>query len=268
MVSTVTNAIIANIDPNSLSEQERNALAILANMPLGDLNAIKQTLKLSDPDTIGPTTLGAFVSVAESAPVNLDLTNAGVSQFKTRNQLGNTGPLAGVIGPQTAGVYYSVIANLLKNSAVRSINASGLDLVKEFEGYEKIVQGTTSVTTYIDPVGVPTIGYGHTGVDVTAGLILTKDQAEALLLSDLTSAERAVSRAVTTAINDNQFSALVSFVFNVGENAFLGSTMLRLLNVGDIAGAAAEFGRWVRGGDVILPGLVTRRDAERKLFLA
>lgn len=266
----MSNAIISNIDTSNLTEQQRNALLILANIPVGDVNALKQVLKLSDPGKVGATTLNAFTALCAGAPVNLDLSNAGVNQFKTRNGLGNSGALAGAIGPQTAAVYYSVIMDALNRggaSASRHINQAGLEIVKEFEGYQKLIPGTTSVMTYVDPVGVKTIGWGHTGPDVTAGLVITMDQALALLRADLATAEEAVSRLVAVALKDNQFSALVSFVFNEGEGQFGSSTLLRLLNAGDYAGAADQFGRWVMGGGQSLPGLVRRRDAERALFL-
>jgi GH24 family phage-related lysozyme (muramidase) len=71
----------------------------------------------------------------------------------------------------------------------------------------------------------------------------------------------------TITTRENQFSAMVSFAFNVGLNAYRGSTLLRKHNAGDFAGAAAEFPRWVYAGGEVLPGLVRRREAERTLYL-
>ena len=92
-------------------------------------------------------------------------------------------------------------------------------------------------------------------------------QAEAFLLEDLASAEQDVRESVTVSVDDNKFSALVSLAYNIGASSFRQSTLLSLLNQGDIQGAADQFGRWVYAGDQVLPGLVTRRQAERALFL-
>ncbi len=140
------------------------------------------------------------------------------------------------------------------------INSAGLDLIKEAEGLR--------LTAYQDSVGVWTIGYGHTGPDVHKGLTITAERATELLRDDLADAEKGVTRQVKTPLTENQFSALVSFTFNLGGGALEKSTLLKMLNRGDKLGASAEFGRWVRAGKKMLPGLVTRREAERKLFLS
>src|ERR1700716_4384 len=101
--------IVQNIDRSTLPENQRNGLAILEHLSVADLNQIKDVLKLSNPGVIGPQTLTAFVTLAGIAP--LDLSNAGVNTFKNDHGLGNTGPLAGVIGPQTASAsFHAVIA--------------------------------------------------------------------------------------------------------------------------------------------------------------
>ncbi|HXG01499.1 MAG TPA: lysozyme [Bacteroidota bacterium] len=118
---------------------------------------------------------------------------------------------------------------------------------------------------YLCPAGVWTIGYGHTG-GVKEGDRITLQQAEELLKQDLERFEECIRRSVTVPLNQNQFDALVSFAFNVGCMALENSTLLRKLNAGDYAGAAQEFGKWVKSRGVILPGLIKRRDAERALF--
>jgi lysozyme len=143
-----------------------------------------------------------------------------------------------------------------------TINSDGLALIKSFEG--------CVLHAYPDPGtgGEPyTIGYGHTGSDVHPGLTWTQAQADAGLLADLGRFERDVSALVSRSVTPNQFAALVSFDYNTG--SLSGSTLLRKLNAGDIAGAAAEFGKWVNGGNPPrpMPGLVRRRGAERALFL-
>ena len=145
-----------------------------------------------------------------------------------------------------------------------AINASGLKLVKSFEGRR--------LQAYQDSVGVWTIGYGHTSMagppEVTPGLRITEAQSEEILKQDLRKFEQGIRDRVSVSLNSNQFSALVSFAFNVGLGAFQNSTMRRLLNGGDYTGAANEFPRWVKAGGRTLQGLVRRRNAERALFLS
>lgn len=143
-------------------------------------------------------------------------------------------------------------------SGRRQINARGLRLLKTFEGLR--------LNAYRDPVGIWTIGYGTTS-GVYPGMRITEAEAEALLKRDLARFERAVEDLVTVPLNDDQFSALVSFVYNVGEGALASSTLLRLLNRGDYRGAADQLLRWNRAGGRELAGLTRRRRAERALFL-
>ena len=138
------------------------------------------------------------------------------------------------------------------------VTQAGLDLVKEFEGFR--------ANAYRCPAGVPTIGYGHTKT-ARMGMTITRERAEQLLRSDLFDAESAVSRLVKVPLSSNEFSALVSFVFNLGEGNFAKSTLLRKLNAGDKRGAADELPRWNKAGGKVLQGLVRRRAAERALFL-
>jgi lysozyme len=144
-----------------------------------------------------------------------------------------------------------------------AINDAGRQLIRNAEGRR--------FNAYTDSAGVWTIGYGHTG-NVKSGDAITDSQAEAFLTSDLDKAEGDVLSLVTVALTENQKAALTSFVFNLGKGSLQGSTLLSLLNKGDYAGAAGEFGRWVKatnaktGEKETLPGLVTRRAAEAALF--
>ncbi|WP_434632573.1 lysozyme [Chromobacterium sp. CV08] len=138
------------------------------------------------------------------------------------------------------------------------INHAGLALIKHFEGLRLIA--------YQDLVGVWTIGYGHTGADVRAGLRITDAEAEQLLLGDLARFEAGVANAVKVPLNPNQFAALVSFSYNLGLGSLQQSTLLRLLNRGDYAGAAEQFPRWNRAGGNAVAGLTRRRLEEQKLF--
>ena len=131
-------------------------------------------------------------------------------------------------------------------------------MLKSFEGLR--------LRAYQDSVGVWTIGYGTTS-GVRPGQVITEAQAEAFLKRDLDRFEAAVEDLVTVPLNDDQFSALVSFVYNVGEGALASSTLLRLLNRRDYQGAAEQFLRWNKAGGAELAGLTRRRRAERALFL-
>ena len=134
----------------------------------------------------------------------------------------------------------------------------GLSLIKSFEGLRLLA--------YRDAVGVWTIGYGATR-GVKAGMSITNEQAERMLLNDVQRFEPEVERLVTEPLNRNQWDALVSFTYNLGAANLESSTLLRLLNRGDYAGAAEQFPRWNKAGGKVLPGLVRRREAERVLFL-
>lgn len=112
-----------------------------------------------------------------------------------------------------------------------------------------------------------TVGWGHTGPEVVEGYTITLPKAEELLSSDLRTAEGYVNRLVKVKLAQNQFDALVSFVYNVGGGNFESSTLLRLLNSGDYEGAADQFKRWNKAKGIVLNGLVTRREEERELFL-
>ena len=145
---------------------------------------------------------------------------------------------------------------------MRKINQRGIDLVKHFEG--------CYLKAYQDSVGVWTIGYGHTGLQhkdgtVYRGRVITQAKAEELLRYDMRQFEARVETFVKVPLSDDQYAALVSFDFNTGG---LGkSTLLRMLNDYNIAGAADQFLRWNKAGGKVLRGLTRRRASERNLFL-
>lgn len=140
------------------------------------------------------------------------------------------------------------------------INAAGLSLIKQFEGFSK--------TPYRCPAGIWTIGYGHTGGVHEYTTAITKEEAEALLARDVRAAETEVSTLVTVPLHENQFSALTSFLFNVGRANVAASTLLVRVNAGEMQLAANEFLRWIYASGVPLTGLKNRRMAERQLFLS
>lgn len=145
-----------------------------------------------------------------------------------------------------------------------NVDARGIILIKSFEGLR--------LNAYPDPGtgGAPwTIGYGHTGPDVYRGLKITEAQAEALLRQDLARFERGVDRLVEGAFTSQvQFDAMVSLAYNIGLGGFQRSSVLRHHRAGNKLRAAASFLMWVKAAGRTLPGLVRRRNAERKLYLS
>ena len=142
---------------------------------------------------------------------------------------------------------------------------TGINLIKFFEGFR--------TKAYQDSVGIWTIGYGHTK-GVKEGMIITETKAEELLKKDLEYFEDHVTTLVKIPITQNQFDALVSFTFNVGEGNLKKSTLLKKLNnvivpVHKVLEVVAdEFLRWNKAGGKVLSGLTKRRKAERLLFLS
>ena len=138
---------------------------------------------------------------------------------------------------------------------------SGLELTKGFESLRLIA--------YPDPGtgGAPwTVGYGHTGDDVFESLVITESQANQWLIEDTDKAADHVRRLVTVELTQNQFDALVDFVFNCGAENLAKSTLLKLVNEKRFEEAAKQFQEWVHAGGRVLPGLVKRRYQEAALF--
>lgn len=148
----------------------------------------------------------------------------------------------------------------------QEINEAGIALIKRHE--------LCVLKPYLDPVGIWTIGWGHTGEVAGvplggASAPLTQAQADALLLSDLDSAEDIVDdflSGLPVKINSNQYSALVSLSFNCGEGPLRG-TLGTLMQNNLFPAAADEFLRWNHAGGRVLDGLTKRREEERELFL-
>lgn len=152
--------------------------------------------------------------------------------------------------------------NVSPNNAGDIKNA--IQLIHHFEGFYE--------DAYLCPAGVETIGYGTTiypdsGNKVRLGDKITLKQAEIYLYKDLyDNYIPAIVRNVKVPLTNNQFEALVSFVYNVGETNFRKSTLLKKLNNKDYDGASHEFDRWVYANGKRLNGLVRRRKAEKELF--
>lgn len=135
----------------------------------------------------------------------------------------------------------------------------GIFLIKVSEGFRSKM--------YLCPAGIPTIGYGHVLRKGEDSGEITEIQAEYLLQNDVAEVEDKINNLVSVPLTQNQFDALISFTYNVGPGNFERSTLLRCLNKGLYNLAADQFKRWVYGGGVILPGLVSRREEEKELFL-
>lgn len=153
-----------------------------------------------------------------------------------------------------------------------NVDQVGLGSIKKSEG--------VMLFMYHDSVGLPTIGVGHllSKSELSSGKIninkepvrwgngLTTIQVEALLAQDLHNAEDAVDLLVSVPLTQNQFNALVSFVFNIGIGAFNGSRCLKTVNMKNYTGVPEQFRRWVYAGGLVQPGLQKRREEEVRLW--
>ena len=138
------------------------------------------------------------------------------------------------------------------------ISAEGLALIKKFEGCE--------LEAYQCSAGVWTIGYGHTK-GVQPGDTWSQSHAEHMLEVELEEYQSYINEYVTVNLSQNQFDALVSWVYNLGPNNLKASTLLKVLNSGDYEGVPAQIRRWNKAGGVVLDGLIRRREAEALLFI-
>lgn len=152
------------------------------------------------------------------------------------------------------------------------MSTKGRKLLTEWEGKKASV--------YLDSAGLPTIGVGHllTRDELTSGKILilgiqvryedglTDTDIDRLLTQDLAGAEGAINSGIEAVLNQNQFDALVAFVFNVGRTAFYNSTLRKVLNAREYRKVPEQLRRWNRSGGVVIQGLVNRRENEIKLF--
>jgi GH24 family phage-related lysozyme (muramidase) len=164
--------------------------------------------------------------------------------------------------------------SILHDMNIAKVSERGVDIVKDFEGY--------SATPYKDSAGKLTIGYGHLIKPGESFTTIDKAKAKELLAQDMKEAERAVKRAITKPLTQNQFDALTSMAYNIGINAFRKSTLVKEINAGNIEKAPSEMMKWskvtkniektVNGRTVSVPtkvinkGLLNRRTREAKLF--
>jgi GH24 family phage-related lysozyme (muramidase) len=143
------------------------------------------------------------------------------------------------------------------------LNEQGLALIRRFEGLR--------TSAYRDAVGVWTIGYGHTSMAgpprVGRGMKITRKEAASILARDIAGFAEGVAALVKVPLSDGQFSALVSFAYNVGLENFRKSSVLRAVNAGECTAVPRRLSLWVKAGGRVLPGLINRRAAEGALFM-
>jgi len=144
------------------------------------------------------------------------------------------------------------------------ISEKGYALIRDMEGFRG--------EAYLDTGGVWTIGFGTIkypdGSRVRKGDVCTRGQAEVWLKNDSAWVDACLDRSIKTKISQNQFDALASFVYNIGETAFTKSTMLTLINQKNLTGATNQFDRWIFDNGKRIQGLVNRRIKEKALYLA
>lgn len=136
-----------------------------------------------------------------------------------------------------------------------------IELIKEFEGFKE--------TAYKCPAGVWTIGYGWTH-GVKEGDTITEEKASELVQQEVAKIagqlEATLGTDVFASLTDNQVCVLIDFVYNLGLGNFKDSTLCKMIKSGQIMEAGNQFERWVKSGNKVLPGLVNRREAEKKLW--
>ena len=137
------------------------------------------------------------------------------------------------------------------------IGTKGLEMITHFEGLE--------LNAYQCAAGVWTIGYGH-NKGVQKGMVISEDTANEMLVEELNEYENYINTLVNVELNQNQFDAMVSWVYNLGGGNLKASTLLKVLNAGDYAGVPAQMMRWNKAGGKVLEGLTRRRQAEADLF--
>lgn len=142
-------------------------------------------------------------------------------------------------------------------TCLTKISKSGLNFLKSLEGFRE--------TAYQDGGGVWTIGYGHT-LTACKGMVVTKRQAEILLQQDIRASEMCVTSCIDVPLRQNQYDALVCFVFNIGCFAFSDSTLVKKLNTGDYDSVPEQLRRWNKIQGKVSNGLTNRREKEVELW--
>lgn len=161
-------------------------------------------------------------------------------------------------------LFIGLLLMTYSSKANQKISKKGIEFLKRVEGEE--------LTVYNDEAGYPTIGVGHKLKPGEKFTFITQSKSDELLMRDLRESENAINRYVNVPLTQNQYDSLVSFIFNVGVDAFKKSTMLTKINNDDFNGAVNEFDRWkfitVNGEKIVSNGLLNRRIEERQFFVA
>ncbi len=134
-----------------------------------------------------------------------------------------------------------------------------LDLIKSFENCK--------LTAYLDQAGIPTIGYGSTGPGIELGVTWSQSQANMALVARCNAIGSILNGCVRPTLTQNEFDALVSLCYNIGQGAFRGSKLLKAINTRDEEGIKQEWLSWDHIKGVVVQGLLNRREAELELFL-
>jgi len=133
-------------------------------------------------------------------------------------------------------------------------------IIRDFEGER--------LAAYKCPAGVWTISYGLTGPDIKGGLVITKEQSKEMFMNRIQYFIDNIEPLLKEQLTNNQFLAILSFVWNIGIGAFTKSTLLKLINARKFNEASEQFIRWNKAGGKVLFGLTRRRIAEKHLFLS
>ena len=205
--------------------------------------------------------LQRLLSVRDDGVFGIDTLKA-VKDFQSKNRLVSDG----VVGSKTWDVLLNKNIHKIdtQDKQKYSLSDNGMKLLEQFEGL--------CLEAYLDSANIYTIGYGTIkypdGSKVKKGDKITKAQAKQYKLHDLKEFESTVNTSVKVPLSQNQYDALVSLSYNIGSGAFKNSTLLKKLNSGDYKGAAEQFLVWNKVNSKKVQGLVNRREAEQKLFLA
>jgi len=251
------NKQINNSAPNNI-QQNLGGIVPNAQDSLGDLiaNGKNDTISAAN-NRLNNQSLDqqSNPSKLNSDPINTEQSNPNslLDPFGISSTLRN-------VGQDTVDLLSPIKKDFEKSKRTfKTVIGEPRSWIKDFEGLR--------LGAYQDTGGKWTIGYGHTS-GVKRGDKITLEQAENFITQDILDAIKIVDNNIQVPLNDNQFKAMVGFVFNVGPTKFSNSTLLRKLNNGDYQGAADELPLWIHDDNKNkLPGLIRRRATERELFL-
>jgi GH24 family phage-related lysozyme (muramidase) len=162
-------------------------------------------------------------------------------------------PQPGTFSPNAPGAVDRYSSDIIP----LTVDQAGVDFIEQEEGF--------SGTPYPDAGGMD-IGYGHVLKSGENWSSITRAQAQTLLSNDLVPIQNVIAQYVTVPLDQNQYDALADLIYNVGINAFENSTLLKMLNAGNYAGAANQFSAWVNSNGKVNSALQARRSQDQNLF--